>query len=452
MSIKEKLKPLIFSLFLFLGVFVFNTNAFANFQVDYYGYDSDVLVLKISYPTQNGSYDKIIFPTADMGNFFYFWEYNYGLTDLDSAASDCGNYSSLFGSQYSSTYCISVGQSITFTFPSFYKYGQGMRYNSPNITKTWVDSNFGTDYLENVNQVPSSQANYIYYLNSSTNANALVNDSSMTSSFPFGSIVVEPVNGECGEAYGQVLTTIPPENSYACSSGTMIDFNGGLNELGTGIKYFWECEGSNGGYSVACSSAETLDVINGTCGSANNQTLSSAPYEYQKCSLGATNGSTSETLNGWSWSCYGFNGGSTSFCSAIYQEAETPPTIPDSSIIPTPTDCDSYSGIDKILCNLGNVIQGMFLPSSEKVIELQTTMNEVGNVFPFNYLRAISSVFNNLNFANGSLTMTMWGNTETLGEDFWDMELFDNIRLGATILILLMFTFWAIGYIKHFFK
>jgi hypothetical protein len=46
----------------------------------------------------------------------------------------------------------------------------------------------------------------------------------------------------------------------------------------------------------------------------------------------------------------------------------------------------------------------------------------------------------------------MWGNTETLGDDFWEMEIFDNIKLGITILILLMFTFWAIGYIKHFFK
>jgi hypothetical protein len=263
---------------------------------------------------------------------------------------------------------------------------------------------------------------------------------------------LEPINGECGEAYGQVLTTIPPESSYACSTGTMINFNGGLNELGTGIKYFWECEGSNGGYSVACSSAETLDIINGTCGSANGQTISTAPYEYEKCSYGATNGSTLQTLNGWTWSCYGFNGGSTSYCSAIYQEAEEPPIIPDSSVIPTPTDCETYSGIDKVLCNFGNIIQGMFLPSSEKIIELQITMNEVGNVFPFNYLRAISSVFNNLNFSSGSLRMTMWGNTETLGEDFWEMEIFDNIKLGITILILLMFTFWAIGYIKHFFK
>jgi hypothetical protein len=94
----------------------------------------------------------------------------------------------------------------------------------------------------------------------------------------------------------------------------------------------------------------------------------------------------------------------------------------------------------------------MFLPSTSKITELQTTLNAVGNVFPFNYLRVIGSIFSRETITQGTLTLTMWGNTETINASYWDLPIFENIRLFATVLVLLMFTFWAIGYIKHFFK
>jgi len=476
MSLKTKLQPyifvlgLIFSLFSFNNVLAFdytpNTN---DFVVNSFQYDNNgKLEISLQMLNQNTHYQ--IFTTPEP--YFAGFQVNYILYTDNTKTNILSNFT------VSAWYCNNTpeqhyiyGSTLDFysiqldevkCYATQFQGSHGI-INSNGITKTQIDSAYGTNYLENNLAIPNTDVSefrfYPNYIDENWTQSSITGTGSgyslsqtTQSYFPFTGVPPTPINGECGEAYGQVLTTIPPENSYACSSGTMIDFNGGLNELGTGIKYFWECEGSNGGYSVACSSAETLDVINGTCGTANGQTISTAPYEYEKCSYGATNGSTLQTLNGWTWSCYGFNGGSTSYCSAIYQEAETPPTIPETSIIPTPTDCETYSGIDKVLCNFGNMIQGMFLPSSEKIIELQTTMNEVGNVFPFNYLRAISSVFNNLNFSSGGLTMTIWGNTETLGADFWEMELFDNIKLGITILILLMFTFWAIGYIKHFFK
>jgi hypothetical protein len=452
MSLTENQKrSFLFSLGLIFSLFSF-TSVFANYTVDYYGYDNDVLTLKISYPNQNGSYDKIIFPTVDMGNFFYFWQYNYGITDLDSTSANCGDYSAILGSQYSSTYCIIAGQNITFTFSSFYKYGQGMKYASP-ISKTFIDSQFGVNYLENVNQVPTSQANFIYYLNSSTNSVSAVSDSSMTDIFPFGSITPPVIEGVCGSAQNQTLTTIPPENSYACGSGTMINFSAGYtNELQVELRYDWLCEGSGGGSSTACYSAIIQSAINGTCGTGNGQEFSTIPLEYERCETGSSHGSLLETLGGWTWSCYGFNGGQTASCSAIYTEITTPPIIPDTSLIPTPTDCDTYSGIDKVLCNFGNTIQGMFLPSTEKITELQNTLNNIGNVFPFNYLRAIGSVFSNANITQGTLTMSLLGTTGTLNPDFFDMPIFPKVRLFFTIMVLLMFTFWAINYIKHFFK
>ena len=261
------------------------------------------------------------------------------------------------------------------------------------------------------------------------------------------------VEGVCGTGNGSTLTTIPPEGTEACASGEMINFSIGYDELGTALNYVWLCEGSGGGSSSACASANVASPVAGVCGTADGQTISAAPLEYEMCDVGSSHGSLTQTLAGWTWSCYGFNEGSTDFCSAIYGAAETPPEIPETADVPTPTDCDTYSGIDKVLCNFGNTIQGMFLPSSSKLTELQTSITKIGNIFPFNYLRAIGSVFTNAStITEGGLTMTIMGNTETLTEDFFDLPLIGKIKDFFTLMIYLAFIWWAIAYIKHFFK
>ena len=261
------------------------------------------------------------------------------------------------------------------------------------------------------------------------------------------------VEGVCGSANGSTLTTIPPEGTEACQSGSMINFSIGYDELGTALNYVWLCEGSGGGSSSACASANVADPVSGVCGSANGQTISTAPLEYEMCDTGDSRGSLSQTLAGWTWSCYGFNGGSTASCSAIYSEAETPPDIPATADVPTPTDCDSFSGIDKVLCNFGNTIQGMFLPSSSKITELQTAVNKIGNIFPFNYLRAIGSIFTNASsITSGGLTMTIMGNTATLNSGFFSLPIIEKIKQFFTFMIYIAFIWWAIAYIKHFFK
>jgi hypothetical protein len=71
-------------------------------------------------------------------------------------------------------------------------------------------------------------------------------------------------------------------------------------------------------------------AINGSCGSSNGQTLSSAPTS-GFCSSGTYSG-----LSGsgpWSWSCIGANGGSSSWCSA--QKLSPPPVYNCSIASPT---------------------------------------------------------------------------------------------------------------------
>jgi len=482
MSLKARIKPYIFAFGLIFSLFFYSTaiavdnptwttvdgqyTTGASFEV-YYDEDNYLTLFSsfadaYNYPNYPFTPEKIIFNKTYNWNGAYtldFFTITISGSNYYLAGAICNSLHTVSTNVYYGSYrdwCSVDRNEIDVPIKFFSLHSGGnytpVIYNSNGLTKTDFDNYFGMDSLETngvIKQVTPFVVNSDY---SSYSGTGIVYDyPNLAQTFPIGSSAPpEPIDGTCGTGHDTIVYT-EPTGTEACLTGDISNMVQGQNELQTETYFLWNCLGSNGGSNESCW-ATMGNEINGTCGTANGQTLSEEPTASQMCSNGFNGESLLTTLNGWTWSCYGFNGGSTDFCSATNNGAETPPTIPDSSIIPTPTDCESYSGIDKILCNLGNVIQGMFLPSSEKVIELQTTMNEVGNVFPFNYLRAISSVFNNLNFANGSLTMTMWGNTETLGEDFWEMEIFDNIKLAFTVLILLMFTFWAINYIKHFFK
>ncbi len=86
----------------------------------------------------------------------------------------------------------------------------------------------------------------------------------------------------------------------------------------------WSCAGSNGGTTASCSAQRTITQtpVNGVCGSSNNGTFSSAPTT-NLCSSG-----TASTVAGsgpWTWSCAGSNGGSTGSCSAQISGSNTTP-------------------------------------------------------------------------------------------------------------------------------
>lgn len=157
-------------------------------------------------------------------------------------------------------------------------------------------------------------------------------------------------------------------------------------------------------------------------------------------------------MTGFTWFCWGINGGTNVACSATNSTPETYPTPPETNPVPTPTDCSTETGLNQIVCNITNTIEGMFLPSQAKITEFQDTINSINQIFPFSYLSVIGNLFSGTTVTDGTLTMTLLGNTASLGNDFFAMPLFSNVKLFMTIMVLLMFTFWAINYIKHFFK
>jgi prepilin-type N-terminal cleavage/methylation domain-containing protein len=111
-----------------------------------------------------------------------------------------------------------------------------------------------------------------------------------------------PVNGVCGTSDGQNLTEKPLTNF--CTLGTA------SSVTGSG-PWLWSCVGSNGGTDDSCATGGM--PVNGSCGSADGQNLSSQPLT-NLCNLG--NASTVSGSGPWTWDCLGVNSGTTDSCSA----------------------------------------------------------------------------------------------------------------------------------------
>jgi alpha-tubulin suppressor-like RCC1 family protein len=117
-------------------------------------------------------------------------------------------------------------------------------------------------------------------------------------------LISSPVNGACGSANGQSLSSAPTTN--LCNAGTATAVSGSG-------PWTWSCNGVNNGTNASCSASVSTTPVNGACGSANGQSLSSAPTT-NLCSTG-----TATAVSGsgpWTWSCTGLNGGAAASCSA----------------------------------------------------------------------------------------------------------------------------------------
>jgi hypothetical protein len=127
---------------------------------------------------------------------------------------------------------------------------------------------------------------------------------------------VSATQGVCGPANGQTLSSAPTAN--LCSLGTSSTVTGAG-------PWLWTCNGANGGSNDRCSAS--LSTTAGVCGTANGQTLSTAPTS-DLCNAG-----TATVVSGtgpWTWSCDGGDGGSDASCSA--------------GVVPTNGACGSANG------------------------------------------------------------------------------------------------------------
>ncbi|MCK9492684.1 MAG: hypothetical protein M0Q24_11430, partial [Sulfurimonas sp.] len=245
----------------------------------------------------------------------------------------------------------------------------------------------------------------------------------------------------CGSDAGTLIETTPVNLCDVGTAGT-VGFDGS--------KWSWDC--IDGVVSQSCRAyLATTEPVDGTCGDWNGETFNTWPPLTELCELRTSLvvPSMVETINGYTWTCSGINGGTSDYC---YGNKTSPPLMPE---LPAGSldDCSGLSILEGLVCNMGNTLKTIFLPSSEKINELNQAINKMASKFPFSYISKATETFNDVkgNITETSLLELSIMGSEKSSIDFSTIAFFDYIKMLTTILIVLVFSFWLIRFIKHIF-
>lgn len=142
------------------------------------------------------------------------------------------------------------------------------------------------------------------------------------------------------------------------------------------------------------------------------------------------------------------------------------PTVPPDQAdweIPDIDSCESLPALDTIVCEIKNLISGIFMPSQAKIETLYQTIGAFKEKFPFNYVGILNEFFDEITEdlqATTTIPITVLGATSTIDFSFWDAtttiggneETFKNILFDFTTFLVLMGWFvWLVSLIKRFF-
>ena len=464
----KNLKKFVFILIgVFLSFFALNNKVFAydNTSVNgggvsidsFYYNENEELVLTWSVQPYDYimPYSPSCYPQQAEYIFIYDFGYNYlGVTNsyiqyyggstalrLYPDYIDCLNV--LDGNNTQGIYSSDFGSlSCTMKFHYFTFYGDYYPQSGSYIKKSDIQSGFGGfDALTNSDAGTLSFVdNYLWDSSNLTGCGNTVIDVLWETTFPIVG-TPSPVDGVCGLDVETPFNFSDWDLQTWCSSG---DFYWSGAEYNGRVPY--QCLGINGGNNVNCTASY---YVNGDCGSVSHTSQSDLTIENENlCSYYylLDESSFSATATGWSWICSGLYGGYDSFCSA----SKTTTSFPE---VPELEDCSSYTFPNSWFCNINNTLKSAFLPSSEKMNELNLQINEIQQKAPFNYLNIAKTKISELtgNISQEELSITLLGNTSNINENALT-TLAGAIKNFFTFLLMLAFIFWAIKYIKHFFK
>lgn len=245
----------------------------------------------------------------------------------------------------------------------------------------------------------------------------------------------------CGSDAGKLIETTPINLCDVGTSGT-VSFDGS--------KWSWDC--IDGVVSQSCRAyLATTEPVDGTCGAWDGETFNTWPPLEGLCELRTSLvvPSMVETINGYTWTCSGINGGTSDYCSGNKTSPPLMPELPAGSL----DDCSGLSILEGLICNIGNTLKTIFLPSSEKINELNQTINKMSSKFPFSYISKATETFNDVkgNITETSVLELSIMESEKSSIDFSTIAFFDYIKMLTTILIIIVFSFWLIRFIKHIF-
>lgn len=127
-------------------------------------------------------------------------------------------------------------------------------------------------------------------------------------------------------------------------------------------------------------------------------------------------------------------------------------------------DCSEYPLLERLVCDLKNAIKRIFVPSSESITALKTTIDGLKNKAPMNYISITRNFFDDVkNGINSSQDLTFkilnktgivsfafWENTTNLaGENQTFSQIFKTFFI---FLLIFSFLIWAIFYVRKIFK
>lgn len=126
-------------------------------------------------------------------------------------------------------------------------------------------------------------------------------------------------------------------------------------------------------------------------------------------------------------------------------------------------NCEELSGVEKWLCEIKNWLAGLFMPTQEKINDLNLTIKLFKTKFPFNYANSLTAFFTtiktgldtnrdipikifgqegNVDFDILNAEGSIGGQPETLKNIFYDI---------TTALVIFGFLLWLISFIRRIF-
>jgi hypothetical protein len=131
--------------------------------------------------------------------------------------------------------------------------------------------------------------------------------------------------------------------------------------------------------------------------------------------------------------------------------------------VPTLDDCDALSGLDKIVCEIKNVLLGMVVPSQDKLDSLVNSLAAFNNKFPMNYITEINEFFGDVQDGmdeDAAISFEIFGQAGTVSAAFWNstatiggtsQKLGDIFKSFITAFFVIAFFGWSINFLQRIF-
>lgn len=132
--------------------------------------------------------------------------------------------------------------------------------------------------------------------------------------------------------------------------------------------------------------------------------------------------------------------------------------------LPELEECEGLGVTDRLLCEIKNFFQRLFVPSPDKITELRTTLDLIKTKFPYNYVLGIRDFFiylkDNIN-EDQDINISILGQAGIVDFSFWNTTttiagvsktISDIFKLFFSFMLIMVFVFWSFSFLRKVFK